>query len=62
MTPELHIEPLVHFTDLLIAIGLIGLGLSILAVLITVEIYYFRGGVAKSGKTLQSSARPFKSK
>lgn len=39
---ELHIEPLVHFTDLILAIGLIGLGLSILAVVITVEIYYFR--------------------
>lgn len=44
MTPELHIEPLVHFTDLLLAIGLIGLGLSILAIIITVEICYFRGG------------------
>lgn len=41
---ELHIEPLVHFTDLLLAVGLIGLGLSILAIVVTVEIYYFRKG------------------
>lgn len=58
----LYIEPLVTVADLLIAIGLIGLGLSIGAIIITVEIYYFRGGVAKSGKTLQSSTRPFKGK
>jgi hypothetical protein len=59
---ELHIEPLCSIFDLLLGIGLIALGLSILAIVITVEIYYFRGGVAKSGKTLQSSARPFKGK
>ena len=44
MTPELYIEPLVTIADLLLAIGLIGLGLSIGAIIITVEIYYFRGG------------------
>lgn len=48
---ELHIEPLVHFTDLLLAIGLIGFGLSILAIVITVEICYFRKGGKKHGKT-----------
>ena len=35
----LYIEPLVNVADLILAIGLIGLGLSILAVVITVEIY-----------------------
>lgn len=65
---ELHIEPLVHFTDLLLAIGLIGLGLSILAILITVEIYYFRNPKyikeyyrkereKKHGKTVRTTAR-----
>ena len=47
MQPELHIEPLVNFADLILAIGLIGLGLSILAVVITVEIYHFRKGGAE---------------
>lgn len=47
MTPELHIEPLATIGDLILSIGLIGLGLSILAVIITVEIYYFRGGAKK---------------
>lgn len=47
---ELHIEPLVHFADLILSIGLIGLGLSILAVVITVEIYYFRKGGKNRGK------------
>lgn len=58
MTPELHIEPLVHFTDLILAIGLIGLGLSILAVVITVEIYYFRKGGGQHGKALQKTEKP----
>lgn len=40
----LYIEPLVNFADLILAIGLIGLGLSILAIIITVEVCYFRGG------------------
>lgn len=57
MTPELHIEPLVHFTDLLLAIGLIGLGLCGFAIVITVEICYFRKGGNKSGKTLQGASR-----
>jgi hypothetical protein len=48
---ELHIEPLVTVADLLIAIGLIGLGLSILAIIITVEICYFRGGKNESNRS-----------
>lgn len=43
---ELHIEPLCKTTDLLLGIGLILLGLCILAIIITVEICYFRKGGA----------------
>lgn len=41
---ELRIIPLVNVADLLIAIGLIGLGLCGFAIVITVEICYFRKG------------------
>lgn len=65
---ELHIEPLCKTTDLLLGIGLILLGLCILAIIITVEICYFRNPKyikeyyrkerEKHGKTVQQSARP----
>lgn len=47
---ELTITPLADIFDLLLGIGLIALGLSILAVVITVEIYHFRkGGLRNEG-------------
>lgn len=58
----LYIEPLVTVADLLIAIGLIGLGLSGLAVIITVEYCYFRKGGTKRGETLQNPTRPAQGK
>ena len=64
---ELHIEPLVNFADLILAIGLIGLGLCGLAIIITVEIYYFRNpkviaektkkGAQTHGKAVQQNSR-----
>ncbi len=65
---ELHIEPLADIFDLLLGIGLIGLGLCGLAVIITVEIFYFRNPKyikeyyrkereKKHGKTLRTAAR-----
>lgn len=65
---ELHIEPLYKTTDLLLGIGLILLGLCILAIIITVDICYFRNpkiiaektkkGAQTHGKAVQQNSRP----
>ena len=57
MTPELIITPLCDIFDLLLGIGLIALGISGLIVVATVEIYYFRKGGKKHGKTFQAASR-----
>jgi hypothetical protein len=51
-----HVEPLVDIFDLLLALGFIALGICGLAVVITVEIYYFRKGGKKHGKTVQAAS------
>lgn len=66
---ELHIEPLCDIFDLLLGIGLIGLGLCGFAIIITIEICYFRrGGAAcdaagnrRKQKALSDSGRSFRS-
>lgn len=51
---ELHIEPICSIFDLLLGIGLIALGLCGFAIIITVEICYFRkpkkGGSARDAQ------------
>lgn len=51
---ELHIEPLCSIFDLLLGIGLIALGLCGFAIVITVEIYYFR---RRKGEAAYDAAR-----
>ena len=61
MECELIITSQATIFDLLLGVGLIGLGLSIMAVMITIEICYFRNqkkGAKKHGKTIQQGARP----
>lgn len=54
---ELTITPICDIFDLLLGIGLIALGLCGIAIVITVEIFYFRRGGKKHGKTIRKSAR-----
>lgn len=54
---ELTITPICDIFDLLLGIGLIALGLCGLAIVITVEIFYFRRGGRKHGKTCAEHQR-----
>ena len=61
MACELIITSQATIFDLLFGLGFIALGLAIMAVLITVEICYFRNqkkGAKKHGKTIQQGTRP----
>ena len=54
---ELTITPLCDIFDLLLGIGLIALGVCGWIVIITIEIYYFRRGGKKHGKTCAEHQR-----
>ena len=57
-----NVEPLVDIFDLLLALGLIALGICGLAVVITVEVYHFRKGGKSSDKACAKPSRSGRSR
>ena len=48
----LHVEPLVDFLDLALALGLVALGASILVMIAVIYIFHFLKGGNERGKAL----------